>query len=900
MAQDPGKDVGTLVEGDFVLGNTCLELRFQRIGTRVAASALLNKSSGRLIALTADDFSLSRGGQAPLQSGDFKCDRVEKTAMQGGQRLRLTLRGGAGEVVVIYELMDGDYFLRRHLEFAPASPMMLRQVEVWRIGLPGVCSSQETGPPAEMQQNVWGVERKTGFGKPVFLEDSFWGLEFPAGYNHYSGGILTMSHLPGRMVSERFISKPAVLGVSPPGEVAARFRRYIAQERLRPGRPMAQVDYNTWTTVSPATEANSLELIQQFQRNLFEAHGVAFDSFTLDDGWDEKESLWDIRRSGFPHGFQPLLEALRPMGTRLGLWLSPSSGYDHAAWGGKNGYSRNATFDWFLCQSDPGYRQAICRVVPDLIRQNGVGFFKMDGFCASCDTHRHAHHLDGDYAREANVDAFIELLSAMRKEKPDIYLDPTSGMWLSPWWLWYVDSVYADTYDGTAPALVPSPNGFDGATTSRDALLRRRLRENPGFDPAAIETLGVYLDPTLSIEPASFFDNWHDNAMMVAGRGNRLLTFYMNPANFPHPERDWPFLAAMIQWARHHGPVLADTTMILGDPHRREPYGYSHFAGSQGIIVLRNPFIGGQPIRLCLDESAGWPATVAGNGAFTARIVYPWQETLRTGLRHGDTLELTLDSYQMVLIQTGPSHPAALALLSGRFRETGRSPQRIRWEIYGAPGSPIHAGIAGFSAPGRISLDGQQPSPEEIGRGLAFPGAATAAVTVEGGLLRSLQPGHGRAAWQGECTVSIPGGTRAFIHIVCLDPQPDGPQVRCRATIGGIALPGDAMHTLTGSRTTLRPVRELPLTPWVMFRFALPEGKSVIAITLESTHPEVPVSGMEAGWWLRTEQTLCKALLEMEFDEALPPAPAIPLPFPSQMELQRQTYALQALTLLEL
>ena len=161
MAQDPGKDVGTLVEGDFLLGNTFLEMRFQRIGTRVAASALLIKSSGRLIALTADDFSLSREGQAPLQSGDFKCHGVEKTAIPGGQRLRLILRGGAGEVAVIYELMDGNGFLRRHLEFAPGSPMMLRQVEVWRIGLPGVCSSQETGPPAEMQQNVWGVERKT-------------------------------------------------------------------------------------------------------------------------------------------------------------------------------------------------------------------------------------------------------------------------------------------------------------------------------------------------------------------------------------------------------------------------------------------------------------------------------------------------------------------------------------------------------------------------------------------------------------------------------------------------------------------------------------------------------------------------------------------------------------------
>jgi hypothetical protein len=98
----------------------------------------------------------------------------------------------------------------------------------------------------------------------------------------------------------------------------------------------------------------------------------------------------------------------------------------------------------------------------------------------------HAHHLDGDYAREANVEAFIEMLTAMRKAKPGVYLDPTSGMWLSPWWLWFVDSVYADTYDGTAPAMVPSPNGFDGATTIRDALLRRRIAANPGFDPAAI------------------------------------------------------------------------------------------------------------------------------------------------------------------------------------------------------------------------------------------------------------------------------------------------------------------------------------------------------------------------------------------------------------------------------
>ena len=215
----------------------------------------------------------------------------------------------------------------------------------------------------------------------------------------------------------------------------------------------------------------------------------------------------------------------------------------------------------------------------------------------------------------------------MRTAQPGVYLDLTSGMWLSPWWLWYVDSVYADTYDGTAPALVPSPNGFDGATTIRDALLRRRMAANPGFDPAAIETLGVYLDPTLAIDPASFFDNWHDNAMMVAGRGNRLFTFYMNPTKFPNPDRDWPFLAGMIRWARHNASTLARTERILGDPYRMEAYGYAHFVGGRGILALRNPFIQPQTVHLKLDESYGWSASDAGTGRHTATVVYPYPET---------------------------------------------------------------------------------------------------------------------------------------------------------------------------------------------------------------------------------------------------------------------------------
>ena len=93
------------------------------------------------------------------------------------------------------------------------------------------------------------------------------------------------------------------------------------------------IGYNTWAVIEP-TEKNCLEFIDLVRRKMHEPYGVGFDFFALDDGWDKKDSLWENRRDRLPRGFTPLSEALQPMKTRLGLWLSPSTGYDHAGWGG--------------------------------------------------------------------------------------------------------------------------------------------------------------------------------------------------------------------------------------------------------------------------------------------------------------------------------------------------------------------------------------------------------------------------------------------------------------------------------------------------------------------------------------------------------------------------------------
>jgi hypothetical protein len=44
------------------------------------------------------------------------------------------------------------------------------------------------------------------------------GLEYPASYNYYENGVMTLRHYPGRTVADKFVSKTA--GIAPTPEVS--------------------------------------------------------------------------------------------------------------------------------------------------------------------------------------------------------------------------------------------------------------------------------------------------------------------------------------------------------------------------------------------------------------------------------------------------------------------------------------------------------------------------------------------------------------------------------------------------------------------------------------------------------------------------------------------------------
>jgi hypothetical protein len=836
------------------LGNGFLEIGFRIEGKKCAATRLVNRLAGRTIPLRSDGFSIGLEGRQPLRSADFALREARDEAMPAGRRLTLCLENASPKVQldVVYELGHDDFFVRRRLEIVPSGRLDLRQLDVWLARLDGKCSGQ-------------------GFGSPVLLDDTFWGVEFPAGHNQFADGLVRLSHFPGRTVADRFFSKNVVAGVAEPGQAARRFQRYVGTLSQRGQQPLF-VNYNTWWTLMPPTEKNSLDLVDLFKRKLFEPYGESIDTFTLDDGWDINDSLWEIDGKAFPHGFDPLVDRLKGMNARLGIWLSPSSGYGHAPWLSTHGYTGNSNA-WYICQSDPKYRRDIAKVVTDLARKYDVAFFKFDGFAAACEGKGHAH-LPGPYAQEANVEAFIELMTAVRGVRPNVYLDPTCGIWLSPWWLQYADSLWGEVSGDYPDIIVPAPVIRDSATTTRDAVFRQRCREHPGFPPAAIEHLGIIV-----ISP----EKWEDNAMMVVGRGCRLLTLYIDPKMFRNGDRDWAFLAALLKWVRHNAATLQHTELILGDPMKREPYGYAHFARDRGIVVLRNPFIEPRAVQIKLDESAGWGHV---EGSYLARIVYPYHEVIGPCV-HGAAIGLTLGAYETLLVEI-ESMPADEPVLTGaRWQEQSRSASAATYAVFRRAGETARLHSASKVPLARADRSGGVGLAAKM-RGVVLlePAPRETKLVVKP---RQVTAESHEAGWElsADCTASGSPATRLTMYVL-VDPR--------GGTLEGVegsARVNDRPVEVRVVRSPQKPEQAHGPHPWRWYAWDVPLGKSQVRFTL-GAQAGGPMPPSQIGSWLWVEEPLVKETVTLNYGQKLPARRPDPLPMPIAMEHQRHVFTLLA------
>lgn len=497
---------------------------------------------------------------------------------------------------------------------------------------------------------------------PAFLDGFFAGIEFPVAATRVEGDRLIVGHKPFMDVlpEVRYRTRTAVYGLVQTGDARQAFHQYI--ERHRPAPKGLHFNYNSWwTTPAPFSEADVLGLMKVFEENLYKAHRISFDTFTIDMGWSDANSIWGINRELFPDGFAHIQKGAERMGSHLGLWTSPSSFYGPALdneWAQEAGYG-TFTLSWgehevrLLSLGDERYAAAFREQLAGLIRRYDIRQVKLDGFFLGYD------YMAGPHSAEQTAEGGIAAFEAMREANPDVWLECTFDAQASPWWLFHLNSLIGMFGDDSPHGRVPCPVYRESYTTARDFYNLQGADRLPSPIPAQ-EILGI-----IHQSP----DDFMNDAVTTLLRGHAFLPMYINP-KYMDPVR-WTRLAHTLKWARNNQTMLVDRgtrplrptswpadaahpALPQDAPMPREPYGYAHWDGATGLVLLRNPWIAPQSYRIVLGGDL-----VAGSTLVHVVSLYPEPRVYGLERAVGEPFEVPLTSYETVVLSIGPEPPAA-------------------------------------------------------------------------------------------------------------------------------------------------------------------------------------------------------------------------------------------------
>ncbi|MGQ9559699.1 MAG: hypothetical protein ACUVWA_04240 [Candidatus Oleimicrobiaceae bacterium] len=585
----------------------------------------------------------------------------------GGKEARLQFAhsGSSVQVLLTYQLPAQRPYLRRRVSVS--DPKHGRHFLHWMWPRRGLLVGEIA------------LLKSGGFGQPaaVRLPDggAFWGVEYPAATTviaaQSDGSVqLQCGHEMGATVDSTWVdSEWVVTGLCPQPYVSLWFSHYVDDIRVAPPKPYLL--YNSWYDVrapeyterpeDAMNEANVLRIVRDFKREALQKRGIRLDAFVLDDGWDVYKSDWVVRPQEFPRGLAPVRAALDSMGTALGLWLSPIGGYSHRDW--RIGWMEEHGYETIgdqMCVAGTNYHALLKERVLAFIKEPGVNYFKWDGIQFSCSEQGHGHPV-GVYSRRATMEAMADLCAAARAARPDIFLNITSGTWLSPWWLKYANTIWMQGAD-YGYANVPSISRRDAAMTYRDHVLYEDYQINGVWFPLAnLMTHGIIKGNLQKLggedEPV---DKFTHNALLYFARGVSMWELYVSPNLLR--EEEWDALAQCIAWARENFDLLTHTVMIGGHPGRREPYGYAHFDGDRGLVVVRNPFIAPTQIALPLDPAFGLNPTAA---SLVVERLYPTRHILPQLYAAGSLITVPLQGYETALFEVYPLAAAEEPLVAG-------------------------------------------------------------------------------------------------------------------------------------------------------------------------------------------------------------------------------------------
>jgi hypothetical protein len=494
-------------------------------------------------------------------------------------------------------LRNGSHYARQILTITATNrPLPADDVRMIDVRIPGAA--------------VAGVVK----GSPLVAGKFFLGLESPLSQSSVVGDHAVSELQSGVPVGAgQSAQYSSVIGVAADGQMRRAFLAYIERERAHPYRTF--LHYNSWFDIgffTPYTQQDALDRIHSIGDELNKKRGVTLDSYLFDDGWDNHNDLWRIR-GDFHDGLTPLTRAAAEYGTAPGIWLSPWGGYgppkrERLATAKRDGYE---IVDGGLALSGPKYYARFHEAVTEMVTKYGVNQFKLDGT-------GNADLVVKGSAFSSDFDAAIHLIGDLRKLKPDLYINLTSGTYPSPFWLFYADSIWRGGDD----------TEFAGVGTSRERWITYRdadtydevVKAGRLFPLNSLMLHGIVFAqkaPDLSADPGNDFGN---EVHSYFGSGTQLQELYITPSLLT--AEDWDLLAEAAKWSRSNASTLLDTHWIGGDPRWLSVYGWAAWTPKKGIITLRNPSDKAQDFTLDVDHAFELPLGAAKR----YRAHSPWTE----------------------------------------------------------------------------------------------------------------------------------------------------------------------------------------------------------------------------------------------------------------------------------
>ncbi len=621
---EPGQARGRVDSAGLVLENAVLSCSWSIAEGRLRPKLVTDKFTPTTLDLQqAECFKLILNDGRIVKASDLRiagkpeltdlkpkpdaCRLVERFA---GKQISVTLTWPDGNLSVEWRaiLRDGSNYVRQEIAFtAKNEPINIKEIVLWELPAPGAM--------------VCGIVD----GSPVAAGNIFFAYEHPLSKSQLvqsaAGGSLTgessgmfRCSLPRSVPLQpgQTLRQSSAVGVVPQGQLRRGFLYYVERERAHPYRPF--LHYNSWYDIGYGVEKiqpqRLAEVIDLFGKELIKQRGVVMDSFVLDDGWDDPASLWRFHE-GFPDGLTPLCGVVKKYDSVLGAWLSPFGGYGEAKkarlkYGQEQGFETNKSG---FSLAGPKYYGRFRDVCVGMIRDYGLNYFKFDGIGTTGRPTGPAPEFAND------MEALMQLIGDLRQARPDVFINITSGMWTSPFWLWYGDSVWRSGRDW----------GTHGAGSQRQQQVTYRdnetyqnvVKRSPLHPLNALMTQGVMFGKYGLPKEADYLT---EDIHAFFASGTDCQELYITPS-LMSPQA-WDALAEAAKWSRDNSDVLVDTHWVGGDPAKGEIYGWASWSPRKGIMAFRNPSDKPGKVTIDIGKAFELPARAAQQYSLKS----PWQQ----------------------------------------------------------------------------------------------------------------------------------------------------------------------------------------------------------------------------------------------------------------------------------